>query len=37
MLIFCKKDANISKIKVKKGIFSETKYVCELTYEMLTF
>ena len=31
MLIFCKKNADISKIKrtlVLKGIFSETIYVC---------
>ena len=36
MLIFCKKNADISKIEkvvVLKSIFSETKYVCVLTYQ----
>ena len=36
MLIFCKKNAEISKIKVVlvlKGIFSETTYVCVLTHQ----
>ena len=37
MLLFCKKNADISKIKrtlVLKGKFSETTYVCILTYQI---
>ena len=37
MLVFCKKKSNISKIKgvlVLKGIFSETTYVCVITYRI---
>ena len=37
MLIFCKKNADIGKIKgvlVLKGICSKTKYVCVLMYQI---
>ena len=40
MLIFCKNNADISKIKkvlVLKGIFSEIKYVRVLTYQISSF
>ena len=40
MLIFCKKNADISKFKevlVLNGIFSETTYMCELSYKNLKF
>ena len=40
IVFFCKKNANISKIKevlVLKGIFSETTYVCILTYQISSF
>ena len=40
MLIFFQKNADIIKIKgvfVLKSIFSETKYVCVLTYQISSF
>ena len=40
MLIFCKKNANIRKIKevlVLEGIFSETTYVFVPTYQISSF
>ena len=40
MLIFCKQNADISKIKkalVLEGIFSETTYVGVPTYQILSF
>ena len=40
MLIFCKKNADISKMKefsVLKGIFSEPIYVCLLLYQIWNF
>ena len=40
MLFFCKKNTEIRKIKmvlVLKSIFSETAYVCVLTYQISSF
>ena len=40
MVIFCKKNAHISKIKRTlglKGIFSETEYACVLMYQIPSF
>ena len=40
MLIFCKQNADIIKIKgylVVEGIFSETTYVCERLYQISRF
>ena len=40
MLIFCKKNADITKIKklfVLKGLCPETTFVCVLSYQILSF